>query len=97
MSNGKLLLGLLAGAAAGAVLGVLFAPDKGSNTRKKISKEAEDYTNDLKTKFNDLVANVAQRFDSVKQDAENMAQKGKSKYDEAKNEFKNGVREGQSA
>lgn len=96
MSTGKILLGILAGAAAGAALGILFAPDKGSNTRKKISKEAEDYTDELKSKFNDLLAGVAQKFDSVKQEASGMADKGKSKYEEAKKEFKNGIQERQT-
>ena len=36
MKAGKVFLGVLAGVAAGAVLGILFAPDKGSKTRKKI-------------------------------------------------------------
>lgn len=39
MDTGKVLLGILAGLATGAVLGILFAPDKGSDTRKKNIQE----------------------------------------------------------
>lgn len=59
MSTGKALLGVLAGMAAGAALGLLFAPEKGSNTRKKIVRKGEDLAeavNDkIDEKFNELV------------------------------------------
>lgn len=40
-NTGQTLLALLTGAAIGAGLGILYAPDKGSNTRDKLSKEAK--------------------------------------------------------
>ena len=42
MSKDTFLSGLLIGAAAGAVAGILFAPDKGTETRKKIAQKADD-------------------------------------------------------
>ncbi|HMT27851.1 MAG TPA: YtxH domain-containing protein [Bacteroidia bacterium] len=47
--HGKTIAALLIGAAAGAVLGVLFAPDKGEKTRKKLLK----YTQGLEDDFNE--------------------------------------------
>ena len=37
MKNSDVVVGILGGLAVGAILGVLFAPDKGSNTRRKIA------------------------------------------------------------
>jgi gas vesicle protein len=42
MSTHKLLIGILSGVAAGVVIGLLTAPAKGSETRKKIAVTAED-------------------------------------------------------
>ena len=48
MSNSKTLLGFLAGAAVGSILGILFAPDKGTETRRKIGETSGDLTDSLK-------------------------------------------------
>lgn len=59
MRTGKAVLGILAGVATGAALGILFAPDKGENTRKKIVKKGEDLSDALNKKidekFSDLI------------------------------------------
>ena len=66
MSTGKLVKGIIVGAAAGALLGVLLAPDSGEQTRKKISKKGTDFTDLLKAKFNDFVDSIAGKVENLK-------------------------------
>lgn len=51
--NGKLLGTLLLGVAAGAAIGILFAPDKGSEIRRKIAGNAEDLVDQLSDKISE--------------------------------------------
>jgi gas vesicle protein len=46
--------GMLIGAVAGAVAGVLFAPEKGTETRKKISDKTKNLQKDLTEKIDSL-------------------------------------------
>ena len=88
MSSGKVILGLLAGVAVGAALGILFAPDKGWNTRKRISKKAEDVANDLREKFDELIDTVTSKVDEVKDQASDLADKARNKANDVKKEAK---------
>ena len=61
----KVILGILGAAAAGAAIGMLMAPEKGSDLRKKIKKSAQDWANHIA----DLVA-------SGQEELKNLASKG---------------------
>ena len=84
MNTGKIVIGTLAGLAIGAIAGLLFAPEKGSTTRKQIKDKSDDYANKIKSKFDGIVDSLTQKFESTKKVAENLTEKGKAKYDEAK-------------
>ncbi len=78
-NTGKIIGALLVGAAIGGVLGILFAPDKGSETRKKISGKTDDLTEALKEKLNAFLEQAKQEFESAKERATTLADNGRSK------------------
>jgi len=89
MSNSKAALGFLAGAAAGAILGILFAPDKGADTRRKISKKTGDLGDSLKTTFSDFIDGLTSKYEDVKDDAASLYDKGREKTSSMKADVKN--------
>ncbi|MHA4893850.1 YtxH domain-containing protein [Pedobacter sp. PWIIR3] len=63
--NSKVLIGLLAGLAAGAALGLLFAPEKGSETRDKLSQSLKDLGDSIKDIAADEINNLSSLKDKV--------------------------------
>lgn len=84
MISGKVVLGALAGIAAGALIGVLLAPDKGSDSRNKIVKQGEDYLDSIKVKFNSILDSMSGKFDGGKAD---ISDSGDSRKKEAKRDM----------
>jgi gas vesicle protein len=63
--NSKVLVGLLVGLAAGAALGLLFAPEKGSETRDRLSQSLKDLGDSIKDKAADEINNLSNLKDKV--------------------------------
>lgn len=75
-NNGKIIIALASGAALGAALGILFAPDKGDKTRKKIKDGYKNLEKDVKSKlvnakvdledtYGQLVSNMSHKTEDV--------------------------------
>ncbi|AEK22147.1 YtxH domain-containing protein [Capnocytophaga canimorsus] len=64
--TGNTLLALVTGVAVGVGAGILFAPDKGKETRKKIKKSFDDSTASLKHKLDDLADQVKDKTSELK-------------------------------
>ncbi|NNK10390.1 MAG: YtxH domain-containing protein [Flavobacteriaceae bacterium] len=73
MSNnntGNILLALLSGAAIGAGIGILYAPDEGKKTRKKIKTKVIDGTHDLTDRLVHAKEELTKTVDEKKEDFE---------------------------
>jgi gas vesicle protein len=67
-NTGKQIIGLLTGAVLGTILGLLFAPHKGSKTRSRISTRAKYIARTVKgkiTKEADLIEEEAEKIDAT--------------------------------
>ena len=91
----KTTLGVLGATAVGAVAGILFAPAKGKDTRKKIKSNANDLkckaedglnklTKDAKEKLNTVSEKVSHTFKSNVDKAQNLVKKVETELDALK-------------
>jgi gas vesicle protein len=83
-STGKVLLAIIGAAAAGAIVGMLLAPEKGSDLRKKLTDTAGDWSSQL----SQLLASGKAQLDNLKQtatnEAENLTEEGTDTYNKVR-------------
>lgn len=89
MNSSKVLLGVLGGVAAGALMGVLFAPAEGKKTRRKIMNKASDGADALKDKFDSVLESINQKYENIWQKEEELISDGEAKLNSIKKELKN--------
>jgi len=88
MKPNNLIIGIVSGLTAGAILGILFAPDKGCNTRRKIAKKGNDLKDGIKDSIDSLVSSVENKYGELASKVENVIDESKSKFENIKNDLK---------
>jgi gas vesicle protein len=83
-TRNKVLLGILGAAAAGVVIGLLLAPEKGKDTRKKIKQTAGEWADSL----TQLLAKGKKAAEDLAQDAKDKVRQGKSVVEDKVNKVK---------
>ncbi len=71
MNTGKALLGMMAFMGMGVAVGILFSPEKGKTTRKKLLKKGSQYKKGIK----ELVESGKHELEKISDDIVDMAAK----------------------
>ena len=91
MKSSKLLLGLVGGVAVGTVLGMLFAPAKGSDTRKKLADKGSDFKETFKESATKLVKTISEAASCYKNEAQELVQEGEANLENLKDINKSSI------
>jgi len=86
MKIGDVLIGVVAGAAAGAIIGVLMAPNSGHDSRMKIIKNSTNAVDVIKSKFVEAISMFNSSIEAAKEAATEMRDMGKAKVAQVKSD-----------
>ncbi|WP_323757460.1 YtxH domain-containing protein [Roseivirga sp.] len=76
------VLAFVIGAATGAILGILYAPDKGSNTRDKLSYQLDKYKKQLEDLLEDLINGKHEIASEAKSEGEKVVSEARLKAEQ---------------
>ncbi|OEK06325.1 YtxH domain-containing protein [Roseivirga misakiensis] len=80
MSKGSSsLLAFVIGAATGTILGILYAPDKGSNTRDKLTYQLDKYKKQLEVLLEDLINGKVEISSTAKEEGQKVVSEARQK------------------
>ena len=80
--NTKVLAAMLAGLAAGVAIGILFAPDKGSETRDKLTDALKNLGDSIKDRVADEISNLSEFKDTVVEEIKSKMKSAEVKFTE---------------
>jgi len=76
-TTSKVIVSFIAGVSVGMALGILYAPQKGATTRKRIARRSGDIVDDVRDAFDDSVDGIKDKYETTKKDAKKWVDKVK--------------------
>lgn len=88
MKAKNVMLTVLISAAAGAAAGILFAPEKGSRTRRELTKRGRDFSDLARDEFEDFLDQMRNSYNSAREQTDELLEKSEETAKELKKKVK---------
>ncbi|MBD0331568.1 MAG: YtxH domain-containing protein [Chitinophagaceae bacterium] len=86
-TKSKIILGLVGAAAAGVIVGLVLAPEKGTDLRKKLKKTAGEWADHLTDLFANAKGEIENLTGKASKEAKSMASDAGNKFNNMKESY----------